>query len=139
VPAIEEALKFLNMVDLLSPGTVSRIPVSQEMCYPNPIGGRNRRSLSRAEGDPGALWRYTCAMATIQIRELPEETYETIRRRARAAGQSIQAYMRDQVIEFAGRRTKDEAWAAIESALAAEDSPGSSLTRIVHDLAADRR
>ncbi|MGH3906512.1 MAG: FitA-like ribbon-helix-helix domain-containing protein [Pseudonocardiaceae bacterium] len=28
-------------------------------------------------------------MATIQIRDVPEDAYETIRRRARAAGQSI--------------------------------------------------
>ena len=33
-------------------------------------------------------------MATIQIRDVSEEAYETIRRRARAAGQSIQAYMK---------------------------------------------
>ena len=78
-------------------------------------------------------------MATIQIRELPEETYETIRRRARAAGQSIQAYMRDQVIEFAARRTKQEAWAAVESALAAEDSLGATLENLVSDLSDDRR
>lgn len=78
-------------------------------------------------------------MATIQIRELPEETYETIRRRARASGQSIQSYMRDQVVEIAGRRTKDEAWAAVESALATEDSPGSTMPSIVSDLADDRR
>jgi len=78
-------------------------------------------------------------MATIQIRELPEAAYETIRRRARAAGQSIQNYMRDQVVEMASRRTKDEAWAAVESTLATEDSPGSTLTSIVGDLADDRR
>jgi plasmid stability protein len=78
-------------------------------------------------------------MATIQIRELPEEVYETIRRRARAAGQSIQAYMRDQVIDMAGRRTKEEAWAAVESALSADDSPGSSMAGILADLAHDRR
>ena len=78
-------------------------------------------------------------MATIQIRELPEDVYETIRRRARAAGQSIQSYMRDQVIELASRRTKEEAWAAVESALAAEDSPGSSMEGILDDLAHDRR
>lgn len=78
-------------------------------------------------------------MATIQIRELPEETYETIRRRARAAGQSIQNYMREQVVEFAGRRTKEEAWTAVEAALAGEDSPGSPLEHIVDDLADDRR
>lgn len=78
-------------------------------------------------------------MATIQIRELPEEAYETIRRRARAAGQSIQSYMRDQIVEFAGRRTKVEAWAAVESSLAADDSPGSTMKQIVDDLADDRR
>jgi len=78
-------------------------------------------------------------MATIQIRELPEDAYEIIRRRARAAGQSIQSYMRDQVIELASRRTKEEAWAAVESALSAEDSPGSSMEDIVDDLGLDRR
>lgn len=78
-------------------------------------------------------------MATIQIRELPEDVYETIRHRARAAGQSIQSYMRDQVVELAGRRTKDEAWAAVESALAAEDSPGSALKDVTRDLAVERQ
>lgn len=75
----------------------------------------------------------------MQIREIPEDAYETIRRRARAAGQSIQSYMRDQVIDLAARRTKDEAWAMVDAALAAEDSPGSTLERIVDDLADDRR
>lgn len=78
-------------------------------------------------------------MATIQIRELPEETYETIRLRARAAGQSIQAYMRDQIVHMASRPTKDELWASVESALAAEDSPGATLAQIVQDLSEDRR
>lgn len=78
-------------------------------------------------------------MATIQIRELPEDAYETIRRRARAAGQSIQSYMRDQVVEFASRRTKEEAWADVASALAADDVPGATLAQIVDDLADDRR
>ncbi len=78
-------------------------------------------------------------MATIQVRDLPEEAYETIRRRARAAGQSIQAYMRDQIVDLASQPTKDEAWAAVESALAAEDSPGAALDDIIADLGADRR
>lgn len=86
-----------------------------------------------------ALQRYSRAMATIQIREVPEDAYEVIRRRARAAGQSIQAYLRDQLVEFAGRRTKDEAWSAVESSLAAADSPGSSMDQILADLADDRR
>jgi antitoxin FitA len=78
-------------------------------------------------------------MATIQIRDLPEDVYETIRRRARSAGQSIQTYMRDQVVALAGRRTKEEAWAAVESSLAAEPSPGSTMEQILRDLADDRR
>lgn len=78
-------------------------------------------------------------MATIQIREIPEESYEVIRKRARRAGQSIQNYMRDQVIDFASHRTKEEAWMAIDVALASEDSPGAALQDIVRDLAEDRR
>jgi len=78
-------------------------------------------------------------MATIQIREIPEDAYETIRRRARVAGQSIQGYMRDQVVDLASRRTKEEAWAAVDSALSAEESSGSTPEQIVADLAEDRR
>ena len=78
-------------------------------------------------------------MATIQIRDVPEETYETIRRRARAAGQSIQAYMREQVVELAQRRTKVEAWDAIVAAMESGTNPGSTLESIVGDLDSDRR
>jgi len=78
-------------------------------------------------------------MATIQIRELPEDVYETIRQRARAAGQSIQAYMRDQIIDLASRRTKAEAWAAVESMLSSPEFPGATLPEILEDLSADRR
>jgi len=73
------------------------------------------------------------------MRELPEDAYETIRRRARASGQSIQAYMRDQVVQMTARRSKDEAWAAVESALGAEESTGLTLTDVVADLGHDRR
>ena len=45
-------------------------------------------------------------MATIQIRDVSEEAYETIRRRARAAGQSIQAYMK-LMIERLAREPED--------------------------------
>lgn len=75
----------------------------------------------------------------MQIRDVPEEAYETIRRRARASGQSLQSYLRDQIIELAGRRTKEEAWALVEAALGAEESPGSDPRRIVDGLAQDRR
>lgn len=78
-------------------------------------------------------------MATIQIREIPEDAYQVIRRRARVAGQSIQGYMRDQVLDLASRRTKEEAWAAVDSVLDGEGSSRPTLEQIVRDLAENRR
>jgi hypothetical protein len=73
-------------------------------------------------------------VATIQIRDIPEDVYETICRRARAAGQSIQAYMLGQVTEQARRRTKDEALAAMQAAMATEESPGTTVGSILRAL-----
>ena len=58
--------------------------------------------------------RYFCGMATIRIRDIPEAVYEIIRRRARAAGQSIQAYMKNQVERLARQPDEDELFTAIE-------------------------
>jgi antitoxin FitA len=76
-------------------------------------------------------------MATIQIRDVPEEAYETIRLRARAAGQSIQAYMRDHVVALANQRTKREYMDIIEASLAR--SGGADPGSILDHLDADRR
>lgn len=73
-------------------------------------------------------------MATVQIRDIPEDVYETIRKRARAAGQSIQAYMREQVIDLATRRTKEEALAAVEATLAKYQTPGPTPEWIADEL-----
>lgn len=78
-------------------------------------------------------------MATIQIREIPEDAYEVIRKRARAAGRSIQSYMRDWVMDFAGHPTTEEALAAMEGAREASDAPGATRESVLADLAADRR
>ncbi|MHB8245800.1 MAG: FitA-like ribbon-helix-helix domain-containing protein [Acidimicrobiales bacterium] len=78
-------------------------------------------------------------MATIQIREIPDDAYEVIRRRARASGRSIQAYMRDVVVDFAGHATTEEVLAMMESVRAGSDTPGASRASILAELAADRR
>jgi hypothetical protein len=57
-------------------------------------------------------------MALIQIRDVPEDVYETIRRRARRAGQSIQTYMLARTIELGRRPTADEVLATVEADLA---------------------
>ncbi|ONI70490.1 antitoxin [Actinosynnema sp. ALI-1.44] len=73
-------------------------------------------------------------MATVQIRDIPEDVYETIRKRARAAGQSIQAYMREQVIELANQRTKEEIMTVIESTLAKRTTGGPTRESIMAEL-----
>lgn len=78
-------------------------------------------------------------MATIQIREVPETAYETLRLRARREGQSIQAYMRDRVVEMAGSPTKTEHVEAIERALAAWGPVNVSVEQVVDDVHDGRR
>jgi antitoxin FitA len=56
-------------------------------------------------------------MARIQIRDVPEDVYETIRTRARRAGQSIQAYMLARTIEMGRRPTPSEVLADLEADL----------------------
>jgi len=78
-------------------------------------------------------------MATIQVRDLPEESYETFRRRARRAGQSLQAYMREQLVTLAANPTKQEALEMIELAHAMDPRPGPTIESIVEAIKADRR
>lgn len=78
-------------------------------------------------------------MATIQIREIPEDAYEVIRKRARADGRSIQSYMRDWVLDFARHPTTGEVLADMEAAREKSHTPGATTESILADLAADRR
>lgn len=78
-------------------------------------------------------------MATIQVREIPERVYEAIRKRARASGRSIQAYMRDVVIDHASHPTTAEVLAELETVRKQSDTPGGTRESILADLATDRR
>ncbi|GDY31442.1 FitA-like ribbon-helix-helix domain-containing protein [Gandjariella thermophila] len=78
-------------------------------------------------------------MATIQVRDIPEDAYEVLRRRARAEGKSLQAYMRDQVIDMAARRTKAEVLAVLEATLAEEPTSGVTAESVATHVSADRR
>ena len=78
-------------------------------------------------------------MATIQVRDIPEDAYEVIRKRARAAGRSIQSYMRDWVVDFATRPTTEEILATMESVRSTSDRPGPTREAVLADLDADRR
>jgi antitoxin FitA len=73
-------------------------------------------------------------MALIQIRDVPEDVYETIRRRARRNGQSIQKYMLAQITEAARQDDLDEVIAEIEE----EQRRSPPLVIDVDQLLADR-
>ncbi|MEV6320050.1 antitoxin [Nocardia sp. NPDC051787] len=77
-------------------------------------------------------------MATIQIRDIPEEDAEVLRRRAEAAGMSLQAYMRRELITLARRRTKAEAMAAIRDALERDPLPGGDRETVLAALRESR-
>ncbi|MGH4026976.1 MAG: FitA-like ribbon-helix-helix domain-containing protein [Pseudonocardiaceae bacterium] len=65
-------------------------------------------------------------MATIQVRDVPDDVAETYRCRAEAAGKSLQSYMREQLIAMARRRDKAEVMAIVEQTLAQDPAPGLS-------------
>ncbi|MFE7718493.1 antitoxin [Nocardia rhizosphaerihabitans] len=77
-------------------------------------------------------------MATIQIRDIPDEDAEVFRKRAEAAGMSLQAYMRRELIACARRRSKAEALAAVREALDHDSSPGADRDSILNALDAAR-
>lgn len=78
-------------------------------------------------------------MATIQVRDVPEDVAETFRRRAHASGQSLQMYMRDQLTRLARQRDKAEIMALVEQTLAADPGPGASRESILETLQELRR
>ncbi len=54
---------------------------------------------------------------TITIRNVPDATRDVLARRAEAAGQSMQEYLRARLIEDAGKRTRAEVFESIERRL----------------------
>jgi antitoxin FitA len=79
-------------------------------------------------------------MATIQIRDIPDDVYEGIRERARAAGQSLQAYMRERVVEMARiQARRAEIFAELNSALEKDRGSGIRTEDILADLDEMRR
>jgi antitoxin FitA len=54
------------------------------------------------------LWRQNGAMPSVQIKDVPEQTHAVLRRRAAAAHQSLQEYLRARLVEEASHPTVDE-------------------------------
>ncbi|RJQ68550.1 antitoxin [Pseudonocardiaceae bacterium YIM PH 21723] len=73
-------------------------------------------------------------MATIQIRDVPDDVAATYRTRADLAGQSLQVFMREFLIRGARRRTKAEIFAAMDRSMEASGSRGISDETIAEAL-----
>jgi len=54
------------------------------------------------------LWRHNGAMPSIQIKDVPVPVHATLRRRAAAAGQSLQEYLLERLTEDAQTPTLEE-------------------------------
>jgi len=52
--------------------------------------------------------RHNGAMATIQVKNVPEDTHRVLRQRAAVANQSLQEYLRSRLIAEADQPTLDE-------------------------------
>jgi plasmid stability protein len=59
--------------------------------------------------------RHNASMATIQIRNVPPDVHRTLRTRAAAAGQSLQEYLLDEVMDLAGTRDFLEILAEVDA------------------------
>jgi plasmid stability protein len=78
-------------------------------------------------------------VATIQVRDIPEDVYDEYRRQATAAGQSLQAYMRNQLVELARSRARKAAvLAELDVLLQHDGGTGVTVEQILSDLDADR-
>ena len=79
--------------------------------------------------------RYNSAMATIQIRNVPEEVHRTYQTRAAAAGQSLQEYLLAYLVEHASMATPAEIIAEVRQRMAVDSTgyPKYSSAEIIRE------
>ncbi len=77
-------------------------------------------------------------MATIQIRDVPEDVHRTYRRRAAAAGTSLQEFLLGELVEGARTQTPAEVMAEVRAHLGQRDGDGFSRSSSTAFVRADR-
>lgn len=77
-------------------------------------------------------------MATIQIRDVLDEDYQTLTEAAKAEGKSLQSYMKEQMSVIARRARKQAVLQAMREALAKDTGTGVTTESIIRDLDAIR-
>ena len=82
--------------------------------------------------------RYNGAMATIQIRNVPEEVHRVYQVRAAAAGQSLQEYLLTYLVEHASLATPAEIVAEVRRRKAIEGESGYATSSSADVIREDR-
>ncbi len=77
-------------------------------------------------------------MATIQIRDVPDDVHRTYRRRAAEAGMSLQEFLLSELVDGARTQTPAEVVGQIEQQLAKGAGHGFSETSSTEFVRADR-
>ncbi|MGY1693583.1 FitA-like ribbon-helix-helix domain-containing protein [Geodermatophilus sp. SYSU D00814] len=77
-------------------------------------------------------------MATIQVRDVPEDVHRTYRRRAAEAGMSLQEYLLGELVEGARAQTPAEVVAEVEQHLERSAGQGFAGSSSVDVVRADR-
>jgi len=77
-------------------------------------------------------------MATIQIRDVPDDVHRVYRRRAAAAGMSLQEFLRDELTRRAATKTPAELMDEVESRLRDTEGEGFSSVSSAEVIREDR-
>ncbi len=77
-------------------------------------------------------------MATVQIRDVPEDVHRTYRRRAAEAGKSLQEFLLGELVEGARTRTPAEVVAEVRGHLEHGAGEGFSRSSSAEVIRADR-
>lgn len=78
------------------------------------------------------------AMATIQIRNVPDDVHRIFSVRAAAAGMSLQEYLLGELIESARHKTPRQVATEVEAELAGEGTEGYAATPATVFIRTDR-
>ncbi len=70
-------------------------------------------------------------MPSIQVKHVPDDVHATLRRRAAAAGQSLQEYLRSKLIHDARHPTNAELFDRIDARRGAQEVSADEVTRII--------
>jgi antitoxin FitA len=77
-------------------------------------------------------------MPAITVRNIPDDVRNELAARAARAGQSMQEYLREQLVELASRPTVSDLLARIRADLVRSNAPEIDRNTIVETIRADR-